>query len=133
MIVTTDIYEILHDRARDHFGIEDIHDGWNAVKSPLTREAIVIVTPTPIEPDTYWEKAYAHVNILVPDYLGEVSTLRLNQLERMAEAFIHQGITGSYDGTSYTIGKDGLGIERDDTLRCGYVNLVLLFEILNVR
>ena len=86
---------------------------------------------TPIEPDTYWEKAFAHVNICVPDYLGEVNKQRLTALERMACAWIGQGFTGVYDGTRYRVGKDSLGLERDDALKCSYVNLVLLFEILN--
>lgn len=133
MIVTGDIYEILFDRVKDAFGIgtESIYDSWNPIKSRLKEEAIVIVASTPIEPDTYWEKAFAHVNICVPDYLGEVNKQRLTALERMACAWIGQGFTGVYDGTRYRVGKDSLGLERDDALKCSYVNLVLLFEILN--
>lgn len=133
MIVTGDIYKILFDRVKEAFGIgtESIYDSWNPIKSHLKEEAIVIVTSTPIEPDTYWEKAFAHVNICVPDYLGEVNKQRLTALERMACAWIGQGFTGVYDGTRYRVGKDSLGLERDDALKCSYVNLVLLFEILN--
>lgn len=133
MIVTGDIYKILFDRVKDAFGIgaESIYDSWNPIKSHLKEEAIVIVTSTPIEPDTYWEKAFAHVNICVPDYLGEANKQRLAALERMACAWIGQGFTDVYDGTRYRVGKDSLGLERDDALKCSYVNLVLLFEILN--
>ena len=133
MIVTGDIYKILFDRVKDAFGIgtESIYDSWNPIKSSLKEEAIVIVTSTPIEPDTYWEKAFAHVNICVPDYLGEVNKQRLTALERMAQEWIGKGFTGVYDGTRYRVGKDSLGTERDDALKCSYVNLVLLFEILN--
>ena len=135
MIVTGDIYKILFDRVKDAFGIgtESIYDSWNPIKSRLKEEAIVIVASAPIEPDTYWEKAFAHVNICVPDYLGEANKQRLTALERMACAWIGQGFTGVYDGTRYRVGKDSLGLERDDALKCSYVNLVLLFEILNVR
>lgn len=132
MIVTTDIYKILFDKVKD-FGINAIYDGWNPIKSHLKEEAIVIVTSTPIEPDTYWEWAYAHVNICVPHYLGSANTTRLNELERMAEAFIRKPIVGKFDGDTYRMAKDSLGIERDDALKCSYVNLVLLVEILNVR
>ena len=133
MIVTGDIYKILFDRVKNAFGIKDVYDGWTPIKSHLKEEAIVIVTSTPIEPDTYWEKAFAHVNICVPDYLGEVNKQRLTALERMAQDWIGKGFTGVYDGTRYRVGKDSLGTERDDALKCSYVNLVLLFEILNVR
>ena len=132
MIVTTDIYKILFDKVKD-FGIKAVYDGWNPIKSHLKEEAIVIVTSTPIEPDTYWERAYAHVNICVPDYLGEANTQRLGELERLANLWVWEGMSGEYDGSAYRISKDSLGLERDDAMKCSYVNLVLLFEILNVR
>lgn len=132
MIVTSDIYKILFDKVKE-FGIRDVYDGWNPIKHKLKDKAVVIVTSTPIEPDTYWEKAYVHVNICVPDYLGNVNTKELNDMERLANLWIYDDIVGEYDGSSYRISKDSLGIERDDALKCSYVNLVLLFEILNVR
>lgn len=132
MIVTTDIYKILFDKVNG-FGIKDVYDGWNPIKSKLKDEAVVIVTSTPVEPDTYWERAYVHVNICVPDYLGKTNTRRLNEVERMANLWIRDGIVGEYDGSSYLVSKDRLGIEEDDALKCSYVNLVLLFKILNVR
>ena len=132
MITTSDIYEILSDRVKD-FGIKAVYDSWNPIKSHLKEEAIVIVTANPIEPDTYWEKTYAHVNLCVPDLLGETNTPRLKELERMAAMFVYTPIVGKYDGDTYRITKDSLGKERDEALKCSYVNLVLLFEILNVR
>lgn len=132
MITTSDIYEILSDRVKD-FGIKAVYDSWNPIKSHLKEEAIVIVTSTPIEPDTYWDRAYAHVNICVPDRLGETDTIRLKELERMAAMFAYTPIVGKYDGSTYRITKGSLGKERDDALKCSYVNLALLFEILNVR
>lgn len=131
MIVTGDIYKILFGKVQA-FGIKSIHDGWNPLKSKPAEEAVVIVTSTPIEPDTYWEKAFAHVNICVPDYMGQANTPRLNELERMANGWVGKGVTGEFDGTTYRISRESLGIERDDALECSYVNLVLLFEILNV-
>ena len=132
MIVSSDIYKILFDKVKG-IGIADVYDGWNPIKSKLKKEAAVIFTSTPLSPDTYWERAYVHVNICVPDYLGYVNTERLNEVERLANVWIRDGMTGEYDGSIYRISKDSSGIERDDALRCSYVNLVLLFEILNVR
>ena len=132
MIVTSDIYKILFDKVKE-FGIRDVYNGWNPIKHKLKDKAVVIATSTPIEPDTYWERAYTHVNICVPDYLGNINTKELNDMERLANLWIYVGIVGEYNGSSYRIRKDALGIERDDALKCSYVNLVLLFEILNVR
>lgn len=133
MIVTSDIYKILYDKVKEFFGINDVYDGWNPVRSELEDKAVVIVTSTPVEPDTYWERAMAHVNICVPDYLCRPNTKELNDMERLANSWIYEDIVGEYDGSTYRISKDSLGIERDDALQCSYVNLVILFEILNVR
>lgn len=132
MIVTGDIYKILYEKVRE-FGIKAVYDSWNPITSELKEEAIVIETSTPIEPDTYWEKAFVHVNICVPDYLECVNTVRLNELERLAVLWIYDDMVGNYDGSSFHISKSSLGIEREDALKCSYVNVKLLFKILNVK
>ena len=125
MIVTGDIYKIIFKEVQD-FGIKAIYDSWNSIDAPLKDEAIVIITSTPIEPDTYWEKTFVYVSICVPDYLGKVNTVRLNELERLSALWIE-------DGSWYMISKSSLGIERDNALKCSYVSIKLSFEILNVK
>lgn len=132
MIVTSDIYKILFDKVKD-FGIKAVYDGWNPIKSELKEEAIVIVTSTPVEPDTYWEKAFVHVNICSPDIRKQTNTIRLNELERFANKWIGNNPVGEFDGSKYRISKSSLGIEKDEALKCSYVNIKLLFEILNVK
>lgn len=132
MIVTTDIYTILHEKVQE-FGIKAIYDSWNPITSELKEKAIVIVTSTPIEPDTYWEKTFVHVNICVPDYLNDVDTVKLNEVERLANMWIYDEFVDEYDDSWYRISRNSLGIERDDRLQCSYVSIKLLFEILNVR
>ncbi|WP_232038509.1 hypothetical protein [Paraprevotella xylaniphila] len=131
MIVTGDIYKILYEKIQE-FGIKTIYNSWNPIKSELKEESIVIVTSTPIEPDVYWEKAFVHVNICIPDYLEYVNITRLNEVERLAASWIKDTPVGIFDGTRYRLSKSSLGIERDDALKCSYVNLKILFEILNV-
>ncbi|WP_302581623.1 hypothetical protein [Paraprevotella clara] len=132
MIVTGDIYKILYEKVRE-FGIKAVYDSWNPITSELKEEAIVIVTSTPIEPDTYWEKAFVHVNICVPDYLERVNKIKLTEMEKLANQWIFYGIVDEYDNNWYQISKISLGTERDEALKCSYVNLKLLFEILNVK
>lgn len=134
MIVTGNIVEIVTDKAAS-LGIQSFFNGWGKIDSPLKDEAIVIFVSTALEPDTYWERATVHVNICVPDYLGEVNGRRLTDLERMAKAWSDDMdlMTGVFDGTQFTIKRLGLGQERDDALKCSYVNLILSFETLNVR
>lgn len=132
MIVTGDIYEIFYEKVQE-FGIKAVHDSWNPITSELKEEAVVIVISTPIEPDTYWENAVVHVNICVPDYLDEVNKIRLQEIERMAKEWTNRFRGGEYDNSRYSVKRKGLGIERDDALKCSYVNIKLLFKILNVR
>ena len=132
MIVTGDIYKILYEKVQE-FGIKSVYDGWNKIDAELTEEAIVILTSTDITPNTYWERTIAQVNICVPDFLNEENTVRLTELERLANIWIYGGIVGHYDDSVYRITKNSLGRERDDALKCSYVNLSLIFEILNVK
>lgn len=132
MIVTGDIYKIIFKEVQD-FGIKAIYDCWNSIDAPLKDEAIVIITSTPIEPDTYWEKTFVYVSICVPDYLGKVNTVRLNELERLSALWIEDEIVCDFDGSWYMISKSSLGIERDNALKCSYVSIKLSFEILNVK
>ena len=42
-------------------------------------------------------------------------------------------VTGRYDGTTYHYSIDTIGTEEDTALKCHYVNVRILFEILNVK
>lgn len=131
MIVTSDIYKIIHDSVIS-LNLGKIHNGWAKVKGRLKEEAVVIVVSNPIEDGTYWEETTVHVNFCVPNLPGEPDTARLNEVERIADGWIGKGITGKCDGSAYTYSKASIGIEEDDALKCCYVNLVLDFRILNV-
>lgn len=132
MIVTTDIYKILRDKLKG-FSVKDICDRWDSVKKGVKNELIVIVVEDPLEPETYWEVCYPHVNICVP-YLtsGKVNTIRLNELERAIKKFLI-GESGVFDNTQYHWKIDRIGIEEDVKLACGCVNVVLKFKVLNVK
>lgn len=43
------------------------------------------------------------------------------------------GVTGRYDGTTYHYSIDTIGTEEDTALKCHYVNVRILFEVLNVK
>lgn len=128
MITQGDIYKILY---RDcevfefpRYSRDNVPDG------KVTRERIVII-PKQGSPDTYWEKCYVEVNFCVPDKKGKTDEIRLDELERLAVARLKKGI-GVWDGTRYRYSKESSGREADVELGCHYVNVRLLFEILNV-
>lgn len=130
MIVTTDIGNILY-RDCKVFGIKIVPDG-ETLTGELTSERIVIHAKKQ-QPGKYWKKSFAEVNLCVPD-LGENSanSIRLNELEREANKLFDDAVS-SYDGTTYRYSIESIGTEADTALKCHYVNVRILFEVLNVN
>ena len=129
MIVTTDIGNILY-RDSKAFGIDIVPDG-ETLTGELKSERTVIHTKKQ-QPGKYWKKSFAEVNLCVPDLKeGEANTIRLNELERQANN-LFDNVVSSYDGTTYCYSIDSIGTEADTALKCHYVNVRILFEVLNV-
>ena len=57
---------------------------------------------------------------------------QINLLEKQAQK-LFDGVTGRYDGTTYHYSIDTIGTEEDTSLKCHYVNVRILFEVLNVK
>lgn len=130
MIVTTDIGNILYRDCRA-FGIEVYQKG-NIPSGEVTTERIIIRTKSQT-PSKYWKKGFVEVNICVPDIEPNTADLiRLSELERRANVLLDD-VTSSYDGSTYTYSIDSIGIEADTALKCHYVNVRVLFEVLNVK
>ena len=129
MIVTTDIGNILY-RDCKVFGIDLIPDG-ETLTGELKYEKIVIHVKKQ-QLGTYWKKSFVEVNLCVPDLKeGEANTIRLNELERQAMKILRS--TGSYNGSFYRYSIYNIGTEADTALKCHYVNVSVLFEVLNVK
>ena len=130
MIVTTDIANILY-RDCQPFGIPIVPHG-KKLTGELKSERIVIHAKKQ-QPGTYWKKSFVEVNLCVPNLKeGEANTIRLNELERMANQKLND-VVGNYDGTNYYYSIESIGIEKDESLKCHYVNVRILFEVLNVK
>lgn len=129
MITTTDIANILY-RDCEELGLE-IYQKGNIPKGEIKAERIIIRTRTQT-PEKYWEKSYAEINLCVPDIDTDTANLlRLNALEREANRIFGYSC-GIYDGTRYRYSKSTISVEADASLKCHYVNVKILFEILNV-
>lgn len=130
MIVTTDIGNILY-RDCKAFGIEVYQKG-NIPTGEVTTERVIIRTKSQ-SPETYWKKGFVEVNLCVPDIKPDTANLiRLGELERQANSVLND-VVSSYDGTRYRYSIDSLGTEADTALKCHYVNVRILFEVLNVK
>lgn len=129
MIVTTDIANILY-RDCKVFGIDIVPQGKTLV-GELKSERIVIHAKKQ-QPGKYWKKSFAEVNLCVPDLSeNEANTIRLGELERIA--MNRFDTVGSYDGTTYRYSIESIGMEEDTSLKCHYVNVRILFEVLNIK
>ena len=131
MIVTTDIANILY-RDCKAFGIE-VHQAGNipGEHKELSSERVIIRTKSQ-SPETYWKKGFVEVNLCVPDMDGDANLIRLQEFERKAQEVLDE-VVGEYDGSNYYYLIDSIGIEADTELRCHYVNVRILFQVLNVK
>ena len=130
VITTTDIGNILY-RDCKAFGIDIVPAG-ETLTGELKSERIAIHTKKQ-QPGTYWKKSFAEVNLCVPDLNeNEANSIRLNELERQAMKLFND-VVSTYDGTRYRYSIESIGMEVDTALKCHYVNVRILFEVLNVK
>lgn len=129
MILTSDVAEILfHDCQA--FGIEVFRKG-NIPVGELKKERITI-HPKQQTPSQYWLKDFVEVNLCVPDVRGKANLRRLKELERQAKLLLDD-IAGEYDNSHYLYTISSIGVEEDTAMKCSYVNVRILFEVLNVK
>ena len=130
MLVTTDIGNILY-RDCKAFGIGIVPAG-ETLTGELTSERIVIHTKKQ-QPGKYWKKSLAEVSFCVPDLSeNEANPIRLNELERETMKRFDD-VVSTYDGTTYRYSIESIGTEADTALKCHYVNVRILFNVLNVK
>ena len=131
MIVTTDIANILYKDCKA-FGIE-VYQAGNIPdeNKELSSERVIIIVKSQ-SPESIWKKGFVEINICVPDMDGKANLIRLQELERKVQKVLDD-VVGEYDGSSYYYQIDQIGMEVDTELRCHYVNVRLLFQVLNVK
>ena len=130
MIVTTDIADILYQDCKA-FGIDIVPFG-KTLTGELKGERITIHVKGQT-PSKYWEKCFCDVNLCVPDLgVNIANTLRLKELERKAKK-LFRSVTDEFDGTRYNYVVDTIHIEADTALKCHFVNVRILFNVLNVK
>lgn len=129
MITTSDIADILYGVCAS-FGMPIHRKG--AIPDGVIDSERVVIIPKDQSSQTYWKKCFVEVNLCVPDLADGVANLvRLQELERQAEALL-DGVAGEYDTEAYLFRIESLsGVNRDDSMKCHYVNVRLLFEVLN--
>lgn len=131
MITTTDIANILFRDCKD-FGMKIVPFG-KTLTGELTAEHITIHIKRQTS-GAYWEKCFVEVNLCVPNLRdGEANTIRLNEVERLAKEKFKEDTVSDYNNTSYRYAYETISVERDDVLKCCFVNCRLLFNVLNTN
>lgn len=128
MIGVTDIGNILY-RDCKASGLEVYQKG-NIPKGEIIRERITIY-PKAQSPNIYWHENYVEVNWCTPDIdSGVANLIRLEELERQARALLGYSV-GVYNGCCYRYKIESVGVEADEDMKCHYVNVTILFNVLN--
>ena len=127
MITQGDIAKILYKDCKV-FGLP-VYQKENTPKGKVTKERVVVI-PKSGATEMYWEKCYVEVNFCVPDVKGQANLVRMDELERLAVSQLKKK-SGIWDSTRYIYRKDSTSREQDTELGCHFVNVRLLFEILN--
>lgn len=128
MITTTDVANIL---VRDCgiFGLEISQKG-NIQKGELKNDRITIH----VKKNTtgqIWNKGFVDINFSTPDKQGIANLIRLQEFEHMAIESLES--VGEYNNSHYRYSIYSHGLEEDSSMKCHYINVRLLFEVLNVK
>lgn len=110
-------------------GITVFPDG-RKLRGRVTSECVTIHSKKQ-QKGKIWEDSFVEVNIFVPDKEeGEADTIRLGEFAKKAKYVFES--TGEYDGSSYDYGVFSIGMDYDEVSGCHYVNVRILFKVLNV-
>lgn len=129
MITTSDIVDILYGICAA-FEMDVYRKGY--IPDGVVSSERVVILPKEQSTQTYWKKSFVEVNICVPDVSDGVADLaRLQELERQAQ-IVFESAADEYDASHYRFAISSIdGVNRDENLKCHYVNVRLLFDVLN--
>ncbi|OUP32644.1 hypothetical protein B5F24_13705 [Bacteroides clarus] len=128
MITSSDAGIIVYNDCKA-FGLP-LYRSWSFPKKKVDTERVVVLSKRQTS-DTYWNRGFIEVNFCVPDYKQNANLKRLNELERLAVEALDS--VGYYKGSWYQYSVESHGIEEDTDLNCHFVNVKLLFEVLNIN
>lgn len=136
MITPQTIGNILF-RDSKKLGIESIYvifpgDNSNEIPTGEIKEERVVIHVKEQKSGTYWRKSFNEVNILVPRISDRPDRIRAEQLEHEAMN-LFDDVTDEFNNVHYSYSIASIGTMTDEALKCEYVNVRILFEVLNVK
>ena len=131
MIVTTDIANILYKDCKA-FGMEVYQSGNIPDENKeLSSERVTIIAKWK-SPEAIWRKGFGKENLGVQNRNGKANQIRWRGLEGKGREVLTDGV-GRLEGSGNYNWMDKIGTEADTALKCHYVNVRLLFQVLNVK
>lgn len=121
----TDIANIIYKDCK-RFGIEVRQKG-NIDTG--TKERIVVRVGSKLG-DTYFFKCFVNVNLISPNKDGRADLVRLNELEHLGSRLEARGW---FNDCYYKYGVENVEMLEDESLDAHFINVRLLFEVLNVK
>lgn len=103
------------------------------ISEKIPEKGIIVIIPKSISADKkYFNDCTIVVNILLKDVEGEANP-KLNTLLKEAFSLLNADRTGEVEGEWYRYNVRSHGIEEEKNLRCHYANIIIDFQILNVK
>lgn len=129
MITTTDTANILY-KACQVFGIP-VFQGGNVPKGLIDENGRIVIHIKEQTPENIWKKGFVEVNLFAADTPnGNADLIKLNELERTAVKEL-KSVTGVSDGTPYRFTISSVSMMSNEDLKAHYINVRLLFKVLN--
>lgn len=127
MILTTDIANILYKDCQ-RFGLKVYKKG--VIPQGINDERIIINAGLQ-QSGTYFKASFVNVNFVVPNKdSGNANTKRLNELEHLGATLESSGWLNDF---FYRYSPESIQVIEDEDLKSYFVNVRLLFEVLNVK
>lgn len=112
-------------------GVVPIYHGFNVPKGAVEAPRITIHIKESVN-GTVWTKRYVEINLSVPDLDEDIADMHLlGQVEQIMLLHFKTPRTGELDSGSYEYSLDSYSQEQDTQLKCHFVHIRLLFQILN--
>lgn len=131
MVGIKDIEKIIISDLSSLMSVSSIYTEDDIPEGAVTEERITVHSKELI-PETYFKKCFVEVNWCVPDLEDRPNSRRLDEVEAELVSFLDLAPVGVYGGQAYRYGINSHQIRKSE-LDCHYVNVRLLFEILNVK
>lgn len=103
------------------------------ISEQIPEKGLIVIIPKSVSANKkYFNDCTIVVNILLKDIEGEANP-KLNNLLKDAFSLLNTDRVGEVEGEWYRYNVRSHGIEEEKNLHCHYVNIIIDFQILNVR